>query len=256
MATGIEWCEETWNPVTGCSKVSEGCRGCYAERMARRLAGRYGYPREEPFAVTWHPDRLGDPARWKKPRMVFVCSMGDFHHKDVREEWQDAVLGVMADCPQHTFLVLTKRPENMLRYFGKWWPLPNVWLGVTAENQMRADERIPALLRIPAARHFVSCEPMLGPVNLRQLAPLTVAGVLWCQDGLVNQGSAALLDWVICGGESGPGARPMQAEWARGLRDQCVSAGVPFFFKQWGGVNKKAAGRELDGRTWDERPVG
>ena len=247
MATKIEWTDETWNPITGCTKVSEGCRNCYAERMSKRLAGRFGYPTDEPFQVTLHPYRLDDPLRWRKPRQVFVCSMSDLFHDDIPpwficEAWQ-----VFRECPQHTFQILTKRPERAMGIITTYIasdqlgfdPLSNAWLGVSVENQQAADERIPILLQIPAAVRFVSCEPMLGPVTLREIQHNGEVEI----DALTgNHGvyrplsgqSSQKLDWVIVGGESGPGARPMHPDWARSLRDQCQAAGVPFFFKQWG----------------------
>ncbi len=277
MGTKIEWATETWNPVTGCTKVSEGCQNCYAERMAKRLAGRYGYPKDDPFRVTLHPNRLEQPLKWRKPRRIFVCSMGDLFHDDVPVPFLVDVFDVVYKCPQHTFIFLTKRPENLkwLRINGPIVgaePLSNVWLGVTAENQKTADERIPILLRISAAVKFVSVEPMLGPMVLCR----------W----IARDGFRKGLNWVICGGESGPGARPMHPDWARGLRDQCQTAGVPFFFKQWGEycyveqmtrdtyvmvdknvnlaghgdydkpwkVGKKDAGALLDGEEWNEYP--
>ena len=242
MGTKIEWATnadgvpgETWNPVTGCTKISEGCEHCYAERMAKRLRGRCGYPADNPFRVTLHPERLGIPLHWKKARTVFVCSMSDLFHQDVPLTYNDHVFNRMARCPQHRFLVLTKRPEPMREYllgYRPSEPLPNVGLGVTVESQDHED-RIAHLLACPAAMRFVSVEPMLGGMAIGMLG----------------------IDWVIGGGESGPGARPMDPRWARDLRDQCVAAGVPFFFKQWGGVHKKKHGRELDGRTWNQRPA-
>jgi protein gp37 len=248
MATRIEWCDETWNPVTGCAPISEGCDNCYAQRMANRLRGRYGYPAEKPFRVTWHADRLAKPERWRRPRRIFVCSMGDLFHGDVRVEWIDKMLAVMAECPQHTFMVLTKRAMNIesklygeapCRFLGAGGCLPNLWLGVTAENQFRADKNVAELLKIPAALRFVSAEPLLGPVDLVSagLRPMNI-------------------DWVICGGETGPGARLVHPDWVRSLRDQCVAAGVPFFFKGWGDVGPlvKPYRRVLDGREWNEVP--
>jgi protein gp37 len=277
----IEWTDRVWNPVTGCTKVSPGCANCYAERMAKRLRGRCGYPVENPFSVTLHQDKLVQPAFWK-PSKVFVCSMSDLFHEDVKTEWLIAIFKRINLYRSHTFQILTKRPERMLQFFNstnqQFNNLPNVWLGVSAENQQTADERIPILLQIPAAVRFVSCEPLLGPIDLK----LQTAD---CQ--------LPTLNWVICGGESGPGARPMHPDWARSLRDQCQAAGVPFFFKQWGEwsqyfhdlnhkssvminppkpnnillgkcsdntavnmkrVGKKAAGRLLDGREYNEMP--
>ena len=287
MPTKIEWTDETWNPVTGCTKISPGCAHCYAERMAKRLAGRFGYPADEPFRVTLHPERLDTPLRWRKPRRVFVCSMGDLFHKDVPDGWIYEILGIMALAQRHTFQVLTKRAARMYNYLSGFkgrtdimaaamcinenlrlhidteaieWPLPNVWLGVTAESQEAADERIPLLLQTPAAVRFVSCEPLLGPIDL---------GLVDENGGPNDFARLSGLDWVIVGGESGPGARPMYPDWARSLRDQCQAAGVPFFFKQWGAFkplrarhwleagwdpDSRKGGRILDGRTWDEMP--
>jgi len=222
--TKIEWTETTWNPLTGCTPISPGCAHCYARRMAQRLAGRCGYPAApHEFEVTLHPERLSEPLGWKKPRRVFVCSMGDLFHESVPFEYIARVYGVMTLNQQHTFQVLTKRPYRAVdfihwaedRYKFARTPPPNIWLGATIENQEQADKRIPVLLQIPAAVRFVSVEPLLGPVY-----PLDPQGVR--------------LDWVICGGETGPGARPMHPDWARSLRDQCAVAGVPFFFKKMG----------------------
>jgi protein gp37 len=282
--TSIEWAEAVWKPVTGCTPVSAGCRHCYAQRMATRLAGRYGYPAEDPFRVTLH-GRMDEPLRWRTPRRVFVCSMGDLFHADVPDEFLLLVWQRMWECPQHTFLVLTKRPERMRQVLAGDFlnPLPNVWLGVSVENQVTAEARIPALLATRAAVRWVSCEPLLGAVDLFQPPVGDPAQYL---DGMIWG-----LDWVVCGGESGPGARPMHPDWARGLRDQCQAAGVAFLFKQWGEwlaplaarglqapteasdapgngifrfpdgttmykVGKGFAGRLLDGRGWDEYPEG
>ena len=288
--TRIEWADSVWNPVTGCTPISEACENCYAKRMSKRLAGRCGYPKDEPFRVTLHPDRLGQPLHWKKPRRIFICSMGDLFHEDVDDGFLCRVFEAIAVAEQHTFMILTKRPERMREFFercghGIW---DNLLLGVTAENQQRADERIPILLQIPAVRRFVSVEPMLGPVN--PVAALDAAIVI---EGKVEipavDGIDNWLHWVICGGETGPGARPMHPDWVRSLRDQCQSAGVPFFLKQMGEwksefateseldevlrladdgkmrtfsmdrgqffrVGKKTAGRILDGREWNEVP--
>lgn len=287
MPTKIEWTEETWNPITGCTKISEGCQNCYAERMAKRLAGRFGYPADDPFKPgTLHPDQLDKPFEWKKPRKVFVCSMGDILHDKVDGSDLVKVFDVMVKCPQHTFIILTKRADRLAWFnlngplLGK-EPLPNLWLGVSVENQKAADERIPHLLRTQAVVTFVSVEPMLRPVDLTwvRFDRWTTINVL---DGFGNTTRPGTmgqslpncycrpLDWVICGGETGPGARPMQPEWAKSLRDQCVDAGVLFFFKGWGDwfvpvdynaclttplkVGKKKAGRLLDGRLWNEYP--
>jgi len=247
---GIEWLNrpgtvgESWNPITGCSPVSEGCANCYARRMAKRLAGRFGYP-EAPheFDVMLHPDRLEEPLRWRKPRTVFVVSMGDLFHQQVSDSIINHVFHVMVNqAPQHTYIVLTKRAERMADFLQttRWLdrgllegPTKNVWLGVTVENQHWADERIPYLLATPAAVRFVSAEPMLGPVD-----PFDVDGHIAVQMEEANAREslypADVIDWVICGAETGPGARPMDLSWARDLRDQCKAAGVPFFFKRAG----------------------
>lgn len=328
--TGIEWTDATWNPVTGCDKVSPGCDHCYAETFAERWRGTPGHYFETGFDVQLRPDKLDLPLRWTKPRKVFVNSMSDLFHDKVPDEYIARVFAVMALAPQHTFQLLTKRHGRMrslltrcehrgahkpgidfrsamawavskanpdrlphvpddaeIRIFHETpWPLPNVWLGVSAEDQKRADLRIPALLDTPAAVRFVSAEPLLGPIDLHG-DPIGKDSVFWIGH----------LDWVIVGGESGPGARPMHPDWARSMRDQCVDAGVPFLFKQWGEfrpvvpsdgdvtpdryvqcetgrsvdddgmwnvsgghwcamrkLGKKRAGRELDGRTWDQYP--
>lgn len=329
--TGIEWTDATWNPVTGCDKVSPGCDRCYAETFAERWRGTPGHYFENGFNVLVRPDKLDLPLRWSKPRKVFVNSMSDLFHDKVSDEYVASVWAIMALAPQHTFQLLTKRHGRMrallrserfpgLVYMainsllehgnpphvddiaimaaldgfsrGRFKVLPNVWLGVSAEDQKRADLRIPALLDTPATVRFVSAEPLLGPINLHT-DPIEAGSPFW----------GSQLDWVIVGGESGPGARPMHPDWARSLRDQCVAAGLPFLFKQWGEwrwtreaddfefeqargdlypnakwetvspdgviiadniprpgcatmqrVGKKRAGRELDGRTWDQYP--
>jgi len=274
MPTKIEWAEESWNPIIGCTPISEGCEHCYARRMAQRLRGRCGYPKDDPFRVTFHPDRLYQPLRWKKPRMIFVCSMGDLFHPDVSEYdilaiWQR--MGEFHDRngdilpvkkrPGHTYMVLTKRPERALEFLSHRYPhgyeRKNVWLGVSVENQKRADERIPILLQIPAAKRGVSIEPMLGPINLDEWLYQQTT-VCWGPGeddwGYDIEPRDDGIDWIICGGESGPGARPMHPDWPRSIRDQCQAAGVPFFFKQWGGINKKSTGHILDGREWNEIP--
>ncbi|MFH5231908.1 DUF5131 family protein [Antrihabitans spumae] len=341
--TSIEWTDVTWNPTTGCTKVSPGCDHCYAETLAERFRGTPGHYYENGFDVQLRPDKLEEPLRWKKPRRVFVNSMSDLFHKDIPDEYIAQVFAVMAVASQHTFQVLTKRHARMrsllssdtfidevfaasVEFGGEsdWatsdWPLPNVWLGVSAENQQWADARIPVLLDTPAAVRFVSAEPLLGPINLCNcypggVSPSTYEG----PQEHCNVHGRAPLAWLIVGGESGRGARPMHPDWARSIRDQCESAGVAFLFKQWGEweqdvtryitgnpvtmgqeytvlnvprkpnsrqtalhatgttalnpdnpfdpfaaghqgwtvmrrVGKKAAGRELDGRTWDEFP--
>jgi protein gp37 len=326
----IEWTDATWNPVRGCEKVSEGCRNCYAARVAARFSGE-GMPYEGLAEMTTHGPRwtgaihlvsdvLEQPLLWRRPRRIFVNSMSDLFHEKVPVEFIVAVFRAMAAAQWHTFQILTKRPERMVSIMDNirhglkviypedtWpevhapgWPLPNVWLGVSVENQKAADERIPLLLQTPAAVRFLSMEPLLGPVDLRNIDyDRTVK--IDCLTGLhgwpyPHAEQDKRIHWVIVGGESGPGARPMHPDWVRSLRDQCVEAGVPLFFKQWGEwapvpentplprnldnagwftsegfaphevgaiydgeemmhrVGKKAAGRLLDGRTWDEFP--
>jgi protein gp37 len=240
--SAIEWTDATWNPVTGCSKVSPGCAHCYAERLSLRFGQSKvpWTPQNAPANVKLHLERLRVPLSWRTPRRVFVNSMSDLWHELVPDEYIDAVFEVMALTPRHEFQILTKRPERMVEWLegpGARWPrepLPNVWLGVSIEND-RWVGRADLLRRTPAAVRFISAEPLLGP-----LPSLDFAGI----------------DWVIVGGESGIGARPVKADWIRDLRDRSVAAGVKFFFKQWGGRTSKAGGRELDGRTWDEYPSG
>jgi len=250
----IEWTDEVWNPVTGCTKVSPGCRNCYAERMAKRLAGRCGYPADDPFRVRLHLDRLEQPLHWRKPRRVFVCSMGDLFHKNVPTHYIDSVLDVIAACPQHTFIVLTKRPhligaklydvsdETPIRALGGGDYLPNLWLGVSVEDQATADERIPHLLDTLAAVRFVSAEPLLGEVEIRgQLESCHDCDR--CVGGRPDQCYTAYrlsalhpdgIHWLIIGGESGPGARPCDVQWIRDLLRQARAARVPVFVKQLG----------------------
>jgi protein gp37 len=256
--SGIEWTDATWNPTSGCTKVSQGCKHCYAERVFPRAYAKSGRAFTD---VAQHPDRLGQPLRWQRPRRIFVDSMSDLFHEAIPFDYIDSVFGVMALARQHTFQVLTKRPARMLEWFnqarsrpaivecacsamleatgilerrpfdrdeamalaGQGWPLPNVWLGVSVEDQATADERIPLLLATPATVRFLSMEPLLGPVDVFPYIRKTIGDPL-----------SSPLDWVIVGGESGPKARPMHPDWARSLRDQCAAAGVPFFFKQWG----------------------
>lgn len=231
--SAIEWTERTWNPVTGCTKVSPGCKNCYAERMAKRLRGM-GHPNYvNGFELTMHEGVIDAPLGWRKPQVIFVNSMSDLFHRDVPLGFLRRVFDVMKRATQHRFQVLTKRAERLARLADELeWP-PNVWMGVSVESERYVD-RIDELRRTPAAVKFLSLEPLLGP-----LPDLDLQGI----------------DWVIVGGESGPRARPMDPTWGRDLRDQCVAAGVAFFFKQWGGVWKKRTGRELDGRTWDEMPL-
>lgn len=231
--THIEWTDATWNPVTGCTKVSAGCKHCYAARMARRLQAMGVARYANGFTVTWHPDVLRQPLMWQKPRRIFVNSMSDLFHPAVPEAFIGEVFGIMQQTPHHTYQVLTKRPERLAALADR-LPFPsNVWMGTSVESRDVLD-RVDWLKRVPSAVRFLSCEPLLGP-----LGPLALDGI----------------DWVIVGGESGPQARPMRAEWALDLRDQCVARGIPFFFKQWGGVRRTQAGRVLEGRTWDQFPT-
>lgn len=229
----IEWTESTWNPVTGCSKVSAGCLHCYAERLAHRLQSM-GNPRYvNGFRVTLHPDLLELPLRWRKPRRIFVNSMSDLYHEEVPDEFILEVFRVMNKAEQHTFQILTKRAERLVQIAPKVKWTPNIWQGVTVENK-KTTYRIRLLRKVPSAVRFLSCEPLL-----ESLPDLDLSAI----------------HWVIVGGESGPNARPMLPEWVRDIRAQCLKAQVPFFFKQWGGPNKYRAGRVLDGRTWDAYPA-
>lgn len=334
----IEWTDATWNVVTGCEKVSPGCDNCYAETFAERWRGIPGHHFETGFDVTLRPERLDLPLKWRKPKRVFVNSMSDLFHKDIPDSYIAQVFATMARTPQHTYQILTKRHGRMRSLvgslidggqslleaapdeqtaealYGTVWPLPNVWLGVSVEDQKRADLRIPALVDTGAAVRFLSCEPLLGPVDLTAWMPAGHAS--WrcqgcrrfysgpLQPNCPDCGSEGLwtgshtgngrpngqpIGWVIAGGESGRGARPMSPDWARDLRNQAQAAGVPYLFKQWGEyqptgymaigarqkgcvfvgdpiddlghrwemrrVGKGKAGRELDGRTWDEFPT-
>jgi len=232
MKTRIEWTESTWNPVTGCTKISAGCEHCYAERMARRLQAMGKHAYRNGFSVTLHEDKVDLPLRWREPQMIFVNSMSDLFHQKVPAEFIRKVFDVMREASHHRFQVLTKRARRMAQFGATIeWP-DNVWAGVTVENE-DCRFRMDHLKEVPGRVKFVSFEPLLTA-----LPNLDLEGI----------------DWVIVGGESGPGARPMQAAWATDIRDQCLDAGVPFFFKQWGGVAKKRAGRKLEGRTWDEMP--
>ena len=252
QASRIEWTETTWNPVVGCSKVSSGCAHCYAERMAKRLAavaqaakrrgddpgkanhylkvvdGRKGWNGRVFLDIA----SLDDPLSWSAPRVIFVNSMSDLFHEDVPLPFIQRAFEVMSACPQHTFQILTKRPQIAARFSPHLCWTPNIWMGTSVENAA-ASFRVHELRGTRAAIKFLSLEPLLGPIPRLPLARV---------------------DWVIVGGESGPGARPMKPDWVRQIRDRCVARGVPFFFKQWGGVNKKVTGRVLDGRTWDQLP--
>lgn len=234
MATSsIEWTESTWNPLTGCAKISPGCQHCYAERMARRLQAM-GHPNyANGFRLTLHEHALELPLRWRRPQTIFVNSMSDLFHKEVPVEFIQRVFDVMSRAHWHRFQVLTKRAERLAELSSRLIWAGNIWMGVSVESQ-RYTSRIDRLRETGAAIKFLSLEPLLG------LLP-----------GLDLRG----IDWVIVGGESGPGARPVQESWVLDIRDRCWQAGVPFFFKQWGGVNKKKAGRELRGRIWNEMPA-
>ncbi len=338
--TSIEWTDATWNPIVGCSVVSPGCTNCYAMRLAgtrlKHLPSRAGLTRDTKAGPVWTGETrfdekaLTQPLRWRSPRRIFVNSMSDLFHESVADEWIDKIFAVMALCPQHTFQLLTKRPARMRSYLRANpgirirsemprlvgpiqviemdWPLPNVWLGVTTEDQPRADERIPILLDTPAAVRFVSIEPMLGAMNIGEWMPgchECTEACGWrsasapprekchhcgmtsqtfgefcplcghqdfgavcpvCEaDAVQHHPDTPCLDWVICGGESGPGARPMHPDWARSLRDQCAAGGVPFLFKQWGewAPGECASGAQtrsergawyFNGR-WDQRTI-
>jgi len=228
----IEWTDATWNPVTGCKKVSAGCLHCYAERMTARLKAMGNPKYRDGFdVVRCHHSTLNEPLRWRRPSKVFVCSMSDLFHGDVPASFIRDVFSTMAKADRHVFQVLTKRARRMSE-MDLVWP-DNVWAGVTVESEAYT-ERIAHLRHVKAATRFVSFEPLLGRIQNAQL------------EGI---------EWAIVGGESGPGARPMLADWATGLRDQCRRQGIAFFFKQWGGTHRSSAGRELDGRTWDEFPA-
>ena len=228
----IEWTETTWNPVTGCTKISYGCKHCYAERMSKRLQAMGMEKYRRGFEVVVHDSVLQEPLKWKNPTLVFVNSMSDLFHKAVPTEFVQSVFGVMNQASQHTFQVLTKRPGRVKQIDARLDWAPNIWLGTSIESERWLD-RLDRLKATGASTKFLSLEPLLGP-----LPDLDLSGI----------------DWVIVGGESGPGARPMDAHWVREIRDNCVDNEVPFFFKQWGGVFKKRTGRTLDGRTWDEMP--
>lgn len=314
--SNIEWTDATWNPIVGCTRVSEGCRNCYAYELhdrrhkafvaGKKLPEQYAKPFKE---VQVFPDRLVQPLRWKRPRRIFVNSLSDLFHDDVPDDFIWRVFEIMAQSPQHTFQILTKRPHRMVELLaGRYWRdlgtpdrpffakiikgehragdmpfLPNVWLGISVENQKAADERISLLLRTPAAVRFLSCEPLLGSVDITPWLPWDrhrKGQPGWTPNPEYRQG----IHWVIVGGESGPKARPIHPDWVRELRAQCRTHGVAFFFKQWGEwaqvhelrcnepgikgkpwfnfdpdtavckIGKKAAGRLLDGRTWDEMP--
>lgn len=230
--SGIEWTDSTWNPVTGCSKVSEGCRNCYAERMAKRLHGMGNVRYRNNFQVTLHDDLIIKPFSWKKPRLIFVNSMSDLFHQDVPLDFIQRVFDTMVKSPQHIFQVLTKRSERLLAISNELPWTENVWVGVSVESP-KVMSRINHLKKVPAHVRFLSCEPLIAP-----LPALKLNGI----------------QWVIVGGESGPGARPIETEWVDQIQKVCQSQNVAFFFKQWGGVQKKRNGRTLHGRTYNELP--
>ncbi|OGA40653.1 MAG: hypothetical protein A3G24_19435 [Betaproteobacteria bacterium RIFCSPLOWO2_12_FULL_62_13] len=231
--SNIEWTEMTWNPVTGCTKVSQGCKHCYAERMAKRLTAMGAERYRNGFSVTLHPDLVDIPRGWRLPRVVFVNSMSDLFHDDIPLAYIQRVFATMRDCPRHTFQVLTKRSERLAELAPHLpWP-ENVWMGVSVEDA-RVLHRVADLQSVPAKVRFLSLEPLIGP-----LESLSLEGI----------------HWVIVGGESGPQARPMRKEWVKDIYRQCRAAKVPFFFKQWGGTRKDLTGRELNGRTYSEMPV-
>lgn len=231
--SSIEWTEMTWNPTTGCDKISKGCKFCYAEVMSRRLQAMGVEKYENNFELTLHENELKLPYSWKKSKIVFVNSMSDLFHKDVPLEFIKKVFKVMNDCPQHTFQVLTKRADILLKYSSELNWTENIWMGVSVENS-KVTERINLLRQTSAKMKFLSIEPLIGAVGNLDLTDI---------------------DWVIVGGESGPKARPMKKEWVIDIKNQCTESKVAFFFKQWGGKRKKEAGRELDGETYDEMPV-
>jgi protein gp37 len=293
--TSIEWTDASWNPIVGCTEVSPGCANCYAARLAAtrlKHVAEYvdlaemkdGKPRWT-GDVGFCPERLEEPLHWRKPRRIFVCDMGDLFHESVGHHRLVSIFSVMHRCQQHTFQILTKRADRMKAWFERYpnGNYRNLWLGVSVENQHFAEERIPLLLATPAAVHWISAEPLLGPVDLdsEKKEGLHVLGCGEPDHKVLPMCRG--IDWVVCGGESGPNARPMHPDWARSLRDQCQAAGVPFFFKQWGEwgppfgegpkehigpqfmktasgdwltkIGKKKAGRLLDGREWNEFPV-
>jgi protein gp37 len=239
MADGsaIEWTDATWNPVTGCSKVSRGCDNCYAERFSERFRDVPGHTFTSGFDLTLRPDRIDQPLNWRRPRMIFVNSMSDLFHKDVPREFIDGVFDTMERADWHVFQLLTKRSSLMRSYlrvrYARRPPPYHLWVGVSIENST-AKARVEHLRMSPASVRFLSIEPLIGPIGLIDLSGI---------------------HWVIAGGESGPGARPMHIDWAREIRNQCADRGVPFFFKQWGGIRPKSGGRDLDGREWNELPI-
>lgn len=230
--TKIEWTEATWNPTSGCTKISSGCKNCYAERMSKRLQAMGVEKYKDGFELRMHPDVLNEPYSWRNPRTVFVNSMSDLFHEDMPFEYIEKVFKVMNDNPIHTFQVLTKRAEILSQYADRLNWTKNIWMGVTVENQDNIS-RVDFLGRVKANVRFLSIEPLLSRIENLNLENI---------------------DWVIVGGESGPGARRMDESWVIEIKEQCVNQSTPFFFKQWGGTNKKKNGRLLEGQIWDEMP--
>jgi len=228
----IEWTESTWNPITGCTKISEGCLNCYAEKMSKRLHSMGQEKYKNAFNVTIHPECLKEPLKWNKAQIIFVCSMSDLFHKDVPVEFIKQVFEVMNKASWHTFQVLTKRSDRLVELAPELNWTDNIWMGVTVESQDQK-HRIADLLKTPAKIKYLSIEPMITEVK-----PIPLKGI----------------DWVIVGGESGPGARPIEEKWVTYIRDKCIESKVPFFFKQWGGTNKKEAGSLLEGEYWKQYP--
>lgn len=294
MKTKIEWADRVWNPVTGCTKVSQGCKNCYAETMAKRFWGSRKFS-----DIEFHEDRLNEPLKWRKPSTVFVCSMSDLFHESVRFEWIDKIFDIISKCPQHQFLILSKRPKRYIEYFQFVCNQAvcsvedviasnesNIYWGVSIEDQNMADDRIPKLFELPVANRFVSIEPMLGAIELdyrnSDYSHNHLTGEFHCS-GMNEPIFDNKLDWVIVGGESGNKARPMNPDWVYKIKNDCQDAGVPFFFKQWGAwrpegwmhdyvslnpsqevlmdmhvmckVGKTKAGRELYGTTYNEVPA-
>jgi len=257
--TSIPWTNATWNPISGCTQCSRGCANCYAFRVSQRF-----HPERDFGVVQCHIDRLDQPSHWKKPRKIMVPSMGDLFHKDVPDSFLDCVFEIIKRNPRHIFQITTKRPERMAEYLDLYdeGDMPHVWLGVSVEDQEAADKRIPLLLNTPAAVHWVSAEPLLGPVDLTRW--------MWgrtepcddcpkdedCECGYQTRSALGLpsIDWVVCGSESGPRRREADIAWVRDLRDQCTSAGIPYFLKQMYIDGRRVEMPELDGKTWGEYP--
>lgn len=236
--SAIEWTDATWNPVTGCTKITAGCDNCYAARFSERFRGVSGHPFENGFDLTLRPERIAQPLAWRRPRMIFVNSMSDLFHKDVPRAFIDQVFTTMEAADWHVFQVLTKRSSLLRDYVARRYrdspAPPHIWVGVSVENR-ESRARIDHIRQTPATVRFLSVEPLIGAMGRIDLSGI---------------------HWVIAGGESGPGARPMHVDWAREIRDQCAAQGVAFFFKQWGGTRPKSGGRNLDGREWNELPLG